>query len=343
MKQARRLMGLALALLLLSAASLPRTEVFDQSGRRFALDQLVAGKTVTYAFIFTGCSSSCPLIGQKIAQVQRQLGAQDRAKLLFVGVSVDPLGDTPAAMRRFGTARGLGAGWHFVNGNPGAMEQLRNVLGGGAPMSGHVNYLLVRNERTGASTRIDALSTDAATIARRIAEIAGGTPRRAEGTARYFGAGPLVTSEGRRVEFYRDVLAGQVTLINTIFTRCVDACPLITEKLVRTQRLLGSKAAGVRFVSVSNDPAYDNAPRLAAYARTHGISGRWLVLGGPQPVVEHVLTRFNLAGAGLGSGDHGTALIIGNDRSGSWRRVSPAIEPAALARLLVEVMAEKPA
>jgi hypothetical protein len=35
-------------------------------------------------------------------------------------------------------------------------------------------------------------------------------------------------------------------------------------------------------------------------------------------------------------------LIIGNDRTGSWRRVSPAVSPEQLAQLLRQALAEQP-
>ncbi len=340
--------GLAIALLALTLGGAaqarletPQVSLFDQTGAAVRYDNLVRGRTAVIAFLFTGCSSTCPIIGQRLAQVRAKLGARAGRDVVMIGVSVDPLGDTPAAMARYSRAMGLGPGWHFVNGRADAMVQLREKLAGGAAGGNHSNFLIVSNDRTGAVSRIDAVTNSSDTIARRVLALSSGTPSRAEGTARYFASGKLVTADNRQVDFYRDVLAGQVVLIDTIFTRCTDSCPLITEKLARAQRLLGASAARVRFVSLTNDPAYDAPEKLRQFATTHGVRGNWTLLTGAENDVRAILTRFNLGGST--PGDHSTALIIGNDRSGSWRRVSPAISPEQLAQLLRQVMAEDPA
>ena len=342
----RKLLGvLALLLTMGSTAAasrlaVPEVQLFDQTGAQLRYSELVRGKTAVIAFLFTGCSSTCPVIGQRMAQVRSKLAARAGRDVVFVGISVDPRGDTRQAMASFSKSIGMGPGWHFLNGRPDVMAQLRQTLGGGGGGGDHANFLLVSNDATGVVSRIDATTTDTATIARRVEAVADGERAQAEGTARYFAAGPLTTADNRRVDFYRDVLAGQVVLINTLFTRCVDACPLITQKLARARELLGPQAERVRFVSLSNDPAYDTPARLQRFARERGVSGNWVLLTGAEADMSRLLTRFNLVGGG--GQDHSTALIIGNDRSGSWRRVSPAISPEQLAQLLRLALAEAP-
>lgn len=349
---AKALSGLLYGIAALTAALLPTgasarlavpdVQLFDQSGAHVRYGELVRGRTAVIAFLFTGCSSSCPVIGQRIAQVRNQLASRAGRDIVFIGVSVNPMGDTPAAMAKFSRDAGLGAGWHFLNGRPDVMARLRETLGGGGGGAGHANFLLISNDRTGVVSRIDATTNPTATIVRRVAALANGEQARAEGTARYFATdGRLVTADERQVDFYRDVVAGRVVLIDTIFTRCVDACPLITQKLARTRKLLGALAAQVRFVSLSNDPAYDTPARLRKFASERGVSGDWMLLTGAEADMTRLLARFNLAGSG--GGDHSTALIIGNDRSGSWRRVSPAVTPEQLAQILRQVLAEKAA
>jgi protein SCO1 len=335
------LLALTLSSSALARLETPQVPLFDQTGASVRYDNLVRGRTAVIAFLFTGCSSTCPIIGQRLAQVQAKLGARAGRDVVMIGVSVDPLGDTPAAMARYSRSMGLGAGWHFVNGRADVVAQLRETLGGGQGGGNHSNFLIVSNDRTGAVSRIDAVTNTSDAIARRVLALSSGTASRAEGTARYFAAGKLLSADNRQVDFYRDVLAGQVVLIDTIFTRCTDSCPLITEKLARAQRLLGASAARVRFVSLTNDPVYDTPDKLRQFARTHGVQGNWTLLTGADKDVRAILSRFNLGGAN--PGDHSTALVIGNDHSGSWRRVSPAITPEQLAQLLRQVMAEAPA
>jgi protein SCO1/2 len=60
------------------------------------------------AFIFAGCSDTCPLLTAKLAGIQRQLGA-GAAEVRFAAITVDPLNDTPAVLKRYAMAQGLDA------------------------------------------------------------------------------------------------------------------------------------------------------------------------------------------------------------------------------------------
>jgi protein SCO1/2 len=62
------------------------------------------GKAVLVTFVYTHCPDVCPLIVASMAAAQRQLGAQ-AAQVKMLAVTVDPRGDTPAAIRSFLSAR----------------------------------------------------------------------------------------------------------------------------------------------------------------------------------------------------------------------------------------------
>ncbi|RMG66462.1 MAG: hypothetical protein D6722_14970, partial [Bacteroidetes bacterium] len=48
---------------------------------------------------------------------------------------------------------------------------------------------------------------------------------------------PLVTHEGKTVRFFDDLIKDKVVMINFIFTRCPDACPLETARLREVQKI----------------------------------------------------------------------------------------------------------
>src|SRR3954466_1919498 len=98
----------------------------------------------------------------------------------------------------------------------------------------------------------------------------------------YFTDTELVTQDGARVRFFSDVLRDQVVVIHFIFTHCPDACPLLTQKLVQAKAKLGDALGhGVRFVSISVDPARDTPAELRAFARRQGaVSRGWTFLTG---------------------------------------------------------------
>jgi protein SCO1/2 len=58
------------------------------------------GKAVLVTFLYTHCPDVCPLIASNLGVALNQLGARaSRARL--IAISVDPRGDTPAAVARF--------------------------------------------------------------------------------------------------------------------------------------------------------------------------------------------------------------------------------------------------
>jgi len=91
-------------------------------------------------------------------------------------------------------------------------------------------------------------------------------------------------------------LRGQVVIYDFIFTRCPDACPLLTSKAAWLQQELPARPMGgvpITLVSITVDPGYDVPEVLAAYADRYGADpARWHFLTGPVPMVRQVLDGF---------------------------------------------------
>jgi len=64
------------------------------------------GRYVLVTFLYVHCPDVCPLIAQNLNAALRQLGSA-RRRVRVLAVSVDPRGDTRAAVRRYIAARGL--------------------------------------------------------------------------------------------------------------------------------------------------------------------------------------------------------------------------------------------
>jgi len=92
----------------------------------------------------------------------------------------------------------------------------------------------------------------------------------------------LTATDGRTVSSAD--LAGKVRLETFIYTRCQDACPLVSAKLARLQRRLATRrllGARVLLASITLDPAHDSPAVLARYAAGLGADPRaWLYLRG---------------------------------------------------------------
>ena len=102
-----------------------------------------------------------------------------------------------------------------------------------------------------------------------------------------FGPAPdfqMVAQDG--TPFSRRDLAGKVVVLDFIFTRCPDICPLMTTQMVALQRALPSRPFGgpaLHLVSVSVDPTHDTPPVLSAYAEKYGADlSQWTFLTGTE-------------------------------------------------------------
>jgi protein SCO1/2 len=155
----------------------------------------------------------------------------------------------------------------------------------------------------------------------------------------YFTDTVLVNQDGKQVRFFTDVLDGNVVVLSFIFTRCMEACPLICQKLNGVRRQLGDQFGKVRFVSLSVDPDFDTPAELTRFAaKMEAVYPNWTFLGGKKENVSFVLKR-------LGEwpdepGDHTTAFMAGNVRTGHWTKIRPDMPAAAVADALRRLAAE---
>lgn len=83
------------------------------------------GRVVLLAFVFTTCSSACPLITQQMALLQQALKEASLFgnRVVLFSVTVDPLNDTAEVLEKF--AKTFGAdpvGWRFLREEPARLE-----------------------------------------------------------------------------------------------------------------------------------------------------------------------------------------------------------------------------
>ena len=107
----------------------PPFALTSQEGVPVALANL-RGKVVAVTFIYTGCPDICPLLTQKMVDVQDALGADFGAKIAFVSISLDPERDTPEVLKDYAQFWGANlAGWSFLTGSPEAVRDVTRRYG----------------------------------------------------------------------------------------------------------------------------------------------------------------------------------------------------------------------
>jgi protein SCO1/2 len=155
--------------------------------------------------------------------------------------------------------------------------------------------------------------------------------------ANYFPNIPLTTQDGKTVHFYDDLLKDRKVVINFIYTRCGDSCPLETARLAQVQRILGERMGrDIFFYSFSVDPVRDTPEELKAYAEKYHAGPGWLFLTGKKADIDVVRKKLGQA-AHSGENDitdHSTSLMIGNTATGQWIRDSSMDNPKYLAVII---------
>jgi len=100
----------------------PNFTLTDQNGQRISLNQF-KGKPVVLTFLYTHCPDVCPLTAEHIHTTMLQLGSQAK-DVAVLAVSMDPIGDTPAAVQSFSKAHSMTNYWHYLI---GSQQQLSPV------------------------------------------------------------------------------------------------------------------------------------------------------------------------------------------------------------------------
>ena len=159
-----------------------------------------------------------------------------------------------------------------------------------------------------------------------------------EAAAGYFGNTKLVDQTGTEHEFFRDLMAGKIVVINAFFTSCDGVCPVLTKKLVAIQDELGERLGeSAHILSISVDPETDTVDRLADYAEIWGAKPGWYFLSGPPESVEDVLSRLGQYVEEPTA--HSPIVLIGNVETGLWKKgngLAPAGDLVEIVRSVVE-------
>jgi protein SCO1/2 len=159
---------------------------------------------------------------------------------------------------------------------------------------------------------------------------------------KYFTNTELVTQDGKRVRFYTDVLRGKVIVINSFFSTCKGSCMPMNRNFKKVADLLGNKVGrDVFLVSITVDPQMDTPAALKQYANALHAPAGWLFLTGSKANVDFVLSKLGQYVAD--KNDHLNILIVGNERTGLWKKAFGLAPADELAKVVESVIDDKPA
>jgi protein SCO1 len=130
---------------------------------------------------------------------------------------------------------------------------------------------------------------------------------------------PVVTQDGRTLNFYDDLIKDKIVVLNFIYTSCKDICPLATARLGEAQDKLGDRLGkDIFFYSISIEPERDSPQRLKQYAEAFRARPGWLFLTGLPEDIQTIRYKFGDRRPDLS--DHRNDVVLGNGATGEWQR-----------------------
>jgi protein SCO1/2 len=106
--------------------SMPEVSLLDVDGEKVSMkDLLSADEPVALNFIFTTCTTICPVMTATFAQMQRELDTEQLQQLQVISISIDPEYDRPEVLRAYAGKYNASGTWMFLT---GSSIDIENVL-----------------------------------------------------------------------------------------------------------------------------------------------------------------------------------------------------------------------
>jgi len=156
----------------------------------------------------------------------------------------------------------------------------------------------------------------------------------------YFTDVVLVNQNGEKMRFYSDLLKGKVVVINSFFATCPGSCLPMERNLEKIQQALGDRVGkDVHIISISVDPMVDTPANLKAYAKKLNAKPGWYFLTGEKQNVDFALKK--LGQLVDRKEEHQNIFIIGNERTGLWKKAFGLAKSEQLVPIVESVLNDK--
>ncbi|HKS11036.1 MAG TPA: SCO family protein [Pyrinomonadaceae bacterium] len=165
-------------------------------------------------------------------------------------------------------------------------------------------------------------------------------PEEASPAEKYFTDVELIDQNGKKVRFYTDVLKGKTVVVNAFFTSCTSVCPPMNRNMQKIQEAFGDRVGrDVFLVSITVDPAVDTPEKMKNYAKNFHAGPGWMFLTGKKENLDWAL--YKLGQYVESKDDHTTVLIVGNEKTGLWKKAFAMANVAELVQVVESVANDK--
>jgi len=158
---------------------------------------------------------------------------------------------------------------------------------------------------------------------------------------KYFTDVVLINQNGEKMRFYSDLLKGKVVVIDSFFATCQGSCLPMNRNLEKVQEALGDHIGkDVLIISISVDPTVDTPASLKDYAKKLHARPGWYFLTGDKQNVDFALNK--LGQFVSDKQDHLNIFIIGNERTGLWKKAFGLARSDELVKIVESVLNDQP-
>lgn len=135
--------------------NIPDVSLLTQHGDSVNLrTDIVGDKIVVIDFVYTTCTTICPVLSAILGQVQGHLADRLGKDVILVSLTVDPLRDTPARLKAYSEKHRAGDGWIWLTGSKQSVDEVLQKLGVYTPnFEDHPSTILVGDAVTGEWSR----------------------------------------------------------------------------------------------------------------------------------------------------------------------------------------------
>ena len=134
---------------------IPIAEMVTQNSEPVDLrSDVVSDRIVVLDFIYTTCTTVCPVLTAIMSQVNGQLAERIGKDVILVSMTVDPKRDTPARLKKYSSNFRTDDGWLWLTGDKLVVDGVLRKLGAyTANFEHHPAMVLVGDGRTGQWSR----------------------------------------------------------------------------------------------------------------------------------------------------------------------------------------------
>ena len=130
--------------------------LLNQDGEevRFVSD-VIGDRIVVMDFVYTTCTTVCPVLTALFTQVQNQLGDDLGGEVVMISMTVDAVRDTPERLKAYATKHRVREGWTWLTGTKTTMDDVLTGLGAySVSFEDHPAMVIVGDGKTGEFKRM---------------------------------------------------------------------------------------------------------------------------------------------------------------------------------------------